>query len=81
MPGLQVNQKFQILIPTMAEAALETLLLLMYLWFQQLEQKLLLLHLLLHFQMRICAASIIYNAVFAYNFNSLMHLRDRVLYF
>ena len=81
MPGLQVNQKFQILIPTMAEAALETLLLLMYLWFLQLEQKLLLLHLLLHFQMRICAASIIYNVVFAYNFNSLMHLRDRVLYF
>ena len=48
----------------MAEAALEALSLLMYLWFLQLEQKLLLLHLLLHFQMRICATSIIYNAVF-----------------
>ena len=67
----------------MAEAALEALSLLMYLWFLQLEQKLLLLHLLLLFQMRICAAFIIYNpifTIFTYNFNSLVHLRDRVLY-
>ena len=41
--GLQVKPKFQIvtffLIPTMAEAALEALLLPMYLWFLQFEQK------------------------------------------
>ena len=41
--GLQVKPKFQIvtffLIPTMAEVVLEALLLLMYLWFLQFEQK------------------------------------------
>ena len=41
--GIQVKPKYQIvtffLIPTMAEAALEALLLLMYFWFLQFEQK------------------------------------------